>query len=101
MNTRVSTSSHTSVQDILEKPGVTVEHQEVDLGTATDRADREGILRHYEQQEIDRQRQSGRTVKNKRRAESARRKKVQSNKDLITKHGASIKPRKVCKGKVE
>ncbi|ASG11551.1 hypothetical protein BVE79_23815 [Salmonella enterica] len=100
MNTRVSTTGHKSVQDILEKEGVIVEHQEVDLGTATDRADREGILRHYEQQEIDRQQQSGRTVKNKRRAESTRRKKVQSNKDLITKHGASIKPRKICRGKV-
>jgi RHS repeat-associated protein len=83
---RVNNPEHASAQDLLRREGTTVNYREVDLGDAETRSDKGNILRHYEQQEMDRQSAAGKTLTNKRRAESP--KKTKRNQSLINKHNA-------------
>jgi hypothetical protein len=94
MNDRVSDPTHTSAQELLKRPGTTVQYREVDLGTATTRSEREHILRNFEQREIDAQRSAGRNVTNARRAEAPS--KSARNLGEIQLHGANQKAQTAC-----
>lgn len=96
MNDRMSDPSHKKAQDLLRKPGTTVQYTEVDLGTATTRSDRERVLRHYEQQELNRQAKlnPNAVFANARRAESPT--KTARNQATIKQHGASQGAQKTC-----
>ena len=94
MYQRVSINAHESAQNILNKEGTSVSYREVDLGTASSRAEREHILRHFEQQELNAQKAAGRDVTNQRRAEAP--KKFSRNAAEVEKHKASRGPSKSC-----
>jgi len=94
MSDRISDPSHTKAQDLLKKPGTVVEFKEVDLGTAKDAKDRNRILRHFEQREMDIQEQKGKKLRNGPRAEAPG--KNARNAGIVKKHGASEKPQKKC-----
>ncbi|TDM05883.1 MAG: hypothetical protein C4K60_14405 [Ideonella sp. MAG2] len=89
MNGRVSDISHTKAQKLLAKPGTTIQFQEVDLGLASSRAEKEHILRHFEQEEIDRVKRNRMNVLNSRRAEATA--KRSRNLGEVKKHGAALK----------
>lgn len=88
MADRVSDTRHQSAQELLKKPGTTVHYQEVDLGTASTRSEREHILRHFEQQEMNRLRREKVNLSNKRNAEAGN--KTHRNLAEIRKHGAKV-----------
>ena len=92
---RTSDSQHKRAQELLKKPGTVVRYQEIDLGTATTRSQREHILRHYEQMEMDRLTKEGKTLTNARRAEA--RSKSARNAAEVKEHGAKPRgPQKTC-----
>lgn len=94
MSDRISDPSHTKAQDLLSKPGTTVEFKEVDLGSANTAKDRNRILRHFEQQEIDLQAQKGKKLSNGPRAEAES--KNARNAKIVAKKKAAVKPQQKC-----
>ena len=94
MNQRTSDGAHSKAQDMLRKPGTVVEYHEVDLGTAKTRAEKEHVLRHFEQQVMDAEAAKGRNLTNDRRAESL--KKFPARVAEVKKFGASMGKRMSC-----
>ena len=86
MNERMSSLKHEKAQALLSKPGTQVFFQEVDLGTASTRAEKEHILRHFEQREMDEMQKTGVELSNSRRAEALS--KEGRNKKTIAAAGA-------------
>jgi len=83
--------SHPKAEALLKMEGTTFEYKEVDLGTATDSRERNRMLRHYEQQEYEKQKKAGYTMTNGNNPQNPS--IPQKKKDaeaLIKDHGASI-----------
>jgi RHS repeat-associated protein len=94
-NTRMSNTSHTKAQKLLNHPDTKVEFTSVDLGTATTRKDQNRILRHYEQQEFEATKNTGKyTMLNSNNPEAIG--KRTRNKGIASQHGASKGTKITC-----
>ena len=94
MNQRTSDSRHTKAQDMLKLPGTTVDYYEVDLGEAKTRAEKEHVLRHFEQKVMDAEARAGNRLTNGRRAESIS--KMKTRIAEVKEFRASMKGKKTC-----
>ena len=80
-------SDHTKAQELLAHPDTRVDFVRVCLGTAESRSDKNNILRHYEEQQYQKQKAAGFQMTNEKGIQGAGKKTAAE--DLIKKHGAS------------
>ncbi|RZK44326.1 MAG: RHS repeat protein, partial [Hymenobacter sp.] len=96
MNQRISSTSHTSAQKLLDKSGTKVQYVKVNMGSAKTGSDRNNILRYYEKREFDKQASRGYNMSNDAGIQSVKSKTHAEG--LINQHGASAsKRRTTCK----
>ncbi|MCL1989279.1 MAG: hypothetical protein FWG67_00150, partial [Defluviitaleaceae bacterium] len=91
---RVSTTSHAHAQDLLGQNGTVVEFVPVDLGSASSGQQQNNILRHFEQQELDRVEDLGFELLNGPRAEAET--KHDRNQGWVEENEARAGERRQC-----